>query len=371
MHVRRAFRRTLIATIVLSGCNAPVPSPAAVTIPAESSLGTPTPVPTAVPSPVQPAIPAFNLSIVPISRESGSVRAIASDGPTLIAAGSNGPVAAQVPSVWRSTDGGASWDGPATLTKNVGIATSLVRFNGMWLVAVGGHAGIQLFASGDGASWKEIDLPYVSSPEIPRLALVDAGVILFGDTGDTWLESADGKSWFRREVSFPPSSGPGDVVQSGNAVTVVGAEGSDPAAWRLVGERLARASVPPGPGNGEARLTAVAVGRDGSLVAVSRNGENSLSGASAWRSSDGLDWELAVNIPGSYGAFDLTSTRFGLIAVGIGSGGIYQSSDGATWTQVVPILGNASIVAVTPTSSGFAAVGGETSHGPWFAVIGH
>ena len=280
-------------------------------------------------------------------------------------AGSGGAL----PRVWRSTDGGLSWSQPIAIGDVVGFATSVVRVAGQWVVAVGGHEGVYVVTSADGLQWTRPNLPIAPSPDIPFVARVQSGVVLVADLG-VWFESIDGLSWQSRSLDFGPKAGLGAVVGSTTGTIVVGEVRGEPAAWRVDGDRVVMATVDPLPGVSEGRLSAVAVSSDRAYVAVSRNGASSLDGASAWTSADGATWHVAsAAIPSSRGGFDIEDTPLGLIAVGIGGGGVYQSSDGTDWKDVVPVLGNATIAGLTPTSDGFVAVGEQTTHGPWFAML--
>jgi hypothetical protein len=111
---------------------------------------------------------------------------------------------------------------------------------------------------------------------------------------------------------------------------------TDPAVWRLADEGWATVDIGvEAPGQQEIRD--VAVGRDGTVVAVGIDGETGTADAAIWRSTaPGLtEWEAAdgrFDVPGDQQLLGVVATDRGFVAMGW-TGLTEGSHDGLVWTS--------------------------------------
>ena len=162
----------------------------------------------------------------------------------------------------------------------------------------------------------------VAHRTVTRLATLLLALVL---TGPTVQVSAAAPVQPSTSPAAPPSSSPASSPSAQPAANV--------AAW---------GRVPFSDGlrdpYGGAAMTAVAAGRQG-IVAVGY----SATGAAAWRSADGLQWQR-VSGPSSWVGgtlLDVATTPTGVVAVGrTGKGGtVWESPDGLTWRRTASGLG--------------------------------
>ena len=259
--------------------------------------------------------------------------------------------------LWSSRDA-LLWRREAGLPAPEGSSISAAVANGGTVLAVGtsGQAGAA-WRSTDGAAWTLIQLPGPETGSTERLAAVagwGGGYVAGGYVQSatsvrsaTLWQSADGAAWTRATVELPSGSseitgiavmGPADLV----AVGIAGDERSGTAAvWRS-SDGAASWSLVTSPALSAGRMLGVAAGGPG-IVAV---GELvAQTGAAAWFSADGSDWQASSG-PGlqNYG-LQMVMTAVnrdgsGLVAAGWrsdagnGSAVVLRSSDGRTWVRL-------------------------------------
>lgn len=180
----------------------------------------------------------------------------------------------------------------------------------------------------------------------PDGALVSIGYVYPGWTPTAWT-SADGEAWALAsmgtiEFTFPVSM----AVGGDGTVVAVGRSGPSPLAWTSPdGRAWTFHTVPVIGTDGIAeRMTTVIATPDGYLAGGSVGLELAERHARFWRSSDGVDWRPVPDDPGAFADAEvraIASLGTGYVAVGtVGnvqdiSGSVaWTSPDGIAWTRI-------------------------------------
>ncbi len=258
--------------------------------------------------------------------------------------------------LWRSTDGGTTWQRLARPSGLDGARIADVAVADGRIIAVGSRTHEQqeedvagAWTSADGIDWQLAEIV----PAVPRLSVVAASgdrAVAFADCCDgplAWVSRDRGRNWYEASLSVP--LGPDDFELELNIADVAAGEG----AFVAVGEGCCL--------TGEAETVPVA------LV-----------------SGDGEDWQAAlVAVEGEAAMERLVSVPAGWLALGRGAlsgteaGGVggrsWTSPDGLNWQAGPPLaeLGAGFISAVAVGASGIVAAGpGDTSSlHVWFAPL--
>jgi hypothetical protein len=267
----------------------------------------------------------------------GSIAYAVASGPDgLVAGGVDGSDAA----VWLSADG-RTWQRVEQAAFHDDAAPleirSLTRTEAGWLAA-GFQGGIvhdlraAFWRSTDGRTWQRVpDQPDFAKGRVEDLAMTPQGVVAVGslgtygqsEAGAVW-RSTDGETW-RREPTDGTFAGAvlRGVTAFGNGIVAVGSTDDDRAARSWVsedGRSWTPSPADPAIDNHGLKILMrdVAV-VDGQLIA----GGHMLIGtqyssAMLWRSTDGLRWERARDVPAFAGGIveGLASGGPGVVAVG-------------------------------------------------------
>jgi hypothetical protein len=259
--------------------------------------------------------------------------------------------------LWSSNDAGL-WRRVAGLPAPEGSSISAAVANGGTVLAVGTSGGAAAaWRSTDGAAWTLIPLPEPEAGSTERLTAVaesGGGYVAGGyvqsatavRAASLW-RSMDGAAWRRAAVELPggPSEitgiaavGPADLV----AVGIAGDERSGTAAvWRSTDGGASWSSVT-SPAFSAGRMLGVVAGGPG-IVAVGELAAQ--TGAAAWFSADGSDWQASSGPGLDYYGLEMVMTAVsrdgsGFVAAGWrsdagnGSAVVWRSSDGRTWVRL-------------------------------------
>jgi hypothetical protein len=207
----------------------------------------------------------------------------------------------------------------------------------------------------------------------PAGDLVAVGYVYPGWHPTAWT-SPDGRSWTLRpiadtEFTFPVAM----AVGADGSLVAVGRSGSAPLAWTSADgtawqpHRVATL----GDGTVAERMTTVIATPDGFLAGGSVGPELLDRHARFWRSADGIEWQPVPDEPGAFDAAEVRAIARvgdGYVATGV-TGSVqavtgsvaWTSPDGVTWTRVdAPALraGRAIALAAAP-AGGLEAVGSD------------
>ena len=210
--------------------------------------------------------------------------------------------------IWLSTDDGATWERGQVLdgAEIVSLATG-----GPGMVAVGQvttaterPAGVAIWTTNDGVSWTQVE----GTGELGRAAMngivsTESGFVAVGTSReDPNQEQLDGAVW-----TSPDGIG-----------------------WTR---------VPPGREFDDASMSAVTIGAEG-LLAVGNSSAPDASGPTAWRSTDGSEWERFPAALAEAVMLGVTPVDGSFAAVGFTGSydeptlALWTSADGVTWTDV-------------------------------------
>ena len=206
------------------------------------------------------------------------------------------------------------------------------------------------------------------------------GLVAIGYVYPGWLtiawSSPDGETWSLHDLPGPDFTFPvAMAVGADGTIVAVGRSGDHPASWRSKdGAEWTAVTVPTrGPGGAAAaeRMTAIVATSDGYLAGGSVGPELGARRARFWHSSDGWSWTPVPDEAAAFADAEVRSiVRFGsgFVAVGfLGTGEMptgsvaWTSPDGVRWRRIdAPDLRTGRAVALTVASSGgLVAVGSD------------
>jgi hypothetical protein len=278
---------------------------------------------------------------------------VAASGGTVIAYGwtTNGKGTVVKDGVWRSTDGGRSWqpvDVPhpkGTAGPGIAIAATPTGFlAGRNATGKSERYGVVL-AARDGQQWQavgEIHLPGYGG--LQRLVGSDRGLaaVIGGDRKILLARSTDGRTWQNAgEVPTPPGRTVRGVAVTAGATIVAARDAGDQDSNAVLAVRdTLGQEVPvdpagiPGAMRSDQTVMSVASGNGVDAAVGSSNGDGAI-----WTSADGARWTRAQPVDqalagsGKQRLTSVASGGAGWVATGFGPGGplVVTSQDGATW----------------------------------------
>ncbi|MFF0306636.1 hypothetical protein ACFYSC_04370 [Streptosporangium sp. NPDC004379] len=319
------------------------------------------------------------------------LNAMAADGSTVVAVGSDTTSPVPRPLFLVSTDGGSTWrlgrvNGPAGFQGGPTAVGAVAGGDGRWLAAGNDLLGTGqgLWTSADGYEWTAVDPAgtgaFVTGDKIMELARTSSGFVAVGTAvlpdgtaGAVAWVSPDGRGWSRVDTSKIGAPdrvrGLKAVVARGEAVVALGDPGQGRSSsvilrsadggrtWLRTGTELD--GVIPEPGT----LAASAGGFV--LVPAQQRGEK--GDVQVRCSSQGDDWNRCGKItgmdPDGTGVRRLTSSPQGVAAIAetaFERYAVYTSKDGHDWARSTD-LGQVpgSLRAVTVSGTGTLVVGGD------------
>ncbi len=268
--------------------------------------------------------------------------------------------------IWRSVDG-MKWQAERPNDfKAAGnqVARGVVAWGSGFVVVgsdrVDGRSDVAVWRSTDGGlTWENVDMTYLASPhdqEMRRVAVIGSDLVAVGfDTADgrsdaaVWT-SSDGLDW--REATAEVLGGKGDqeartLALSGDTLVIAGsstvAGNRDAAVWVRANGTWTSSTSASLKGPGDQHIDDVIAGGPG-FIATGRDG----STAAIWVSSDGLNWDLAgggdtvFGGAGSREIFAVAPGGPGYVAIGtktlkgVSTGAVWTSIDGTTWSRLPP-----------------------------------
>ena len=224
---------------------------------------------------------------------------VAALGGTLWMAGGTASGAARN-DVWRSTDGVVWSEVTQVAAFPARTGHQLAAFLGsLWVLGATG-ATVDVWASGDGASWSRVNASVAPVRSGHRVAAHGGALWVVGGEGlrDVW-SSTDGKTgWTRRTARGASARAGHEAVSFGGSLLVVGGEGGGLRNDVQASENGANwARVTPGATVFPARKNHETAVYRGSLWVVGGEGAGGL-GSDVWVSGDGASWSRVTEAAG-------------------------------------------------------------------------
>jgi hypothetical protein len=365
------FRAALSVLLILAACSAVAPTPTVepTASPPPSASPTQTDEPTGRPSPTPPTDLPWVAVDVPDAPEFSAMLRIVGGNQGLVAIGFDGGFGSIV---WRLTDGSAWEDATPEDFARYGIAGAVAVEDRIVAVGRGDTINVEandaaVLLSEDGSSWRPAAIDIRG--QLIDVIATDAGLVALGgvpaaDSAAAW-RSRDGVGWERIGQDFEHAF-LWSVVDGGPGLVAVGWRrnpdpqlavwtSSDGESWEL---------APDLEGSIGYEATHIVAAPDGTLVMAGSAFDG--SGGRIWTSSDGVAWEPAVSdMDGGY-ARRLTTTPWGIVAVGGRDmdGMAWISADaGRSWTQLGDAIPGAYLVDAFATDGGTLIVTGATQEG--------
>lgn len=330
---------------------------------ATSEPGDPSPTPAPAP------IVAWEVPVVPETRNASSTLTVVRGGDGYVAIGFDGGFGSLL---WTSSDGRTWRDVTPREFASIGLASVIELDGGLLGVGRGDTTNVEsqeaaVYRSDDGLTWRKVETAAPLLGQMIDVVATDDGLFAVGgvpgaDSAGVW-RSTDGEAWevsaeFEHAFLWAISEGGPGLVAVGwrrnpepDLSVWTSANGAD---WTL-------AADPEGFAGYEATDV---VDLDGTLVMTGSSFTG--DGGRIWTSMDGETWELAELPAGAEGAYGraLVATPYGVVALGGGAdmvGRAWVSADGRAWEPLGEPVPGAFFQGALVTDDGLIVTGGTQS----------